>query len=183
MKYYEVLHNFDLPKRGNLDYYEIRDFNYALIKKPKEVRELPEYVRLFARDKDLPLNDFPNNHLGWYIVSDRLFSHVEPLITMNIKIFHAPIQITESAKRIRGYSIIQVLKEIDCINWRESDPSVDTGFLHRFKVLTLDSSAIRDQDLFMAKGFRGTAICSQRFVDCVTAHAGTGLYFHEVRTT
>lgn len=183
MKYYEVRHDFDLPKRGNLDYYEIRDFDYSLLNDPVELKEIPSYVRLFVKERDLPLNDFPNNHLSWYVISDRMGAALRPLIKMNVKLFDASIQVTESASRVEGYSVMQILKEVDCINWPRSSPSKDSGHIHSFQSLTLNESNIGEHNLFMAKGFIGTAICSQRFVDCVTAHAGTGLYFHEVRTT
>jgi len=182
MRYYEVRHDFDLPKRGNLDYYEIRDFDYSLLNDPVELNEIPSYVRLFVKEQDLPLNDFPNNHLSWYVISNRMIAALRPLIKMNIKLFDVSIQMTESAAYIEGYSVMQILKEIDCINWPKSSPSKDSGNIHSFQTLTLNESNIGEHDLFMAIGFVGTAICSQRFVDCVNAHAGTGLYFHEIQT-
>jgi len=166
--------------------YDSRYFNTPSLYTGKRYEHpLPRDLRLVLDEDEGELEDQLANMLGWVIFSDRLISHLWPLIHDSVQVFPAPIFDPLTQKEVHGYQILNVIKVVDCIDVEYSVPQTDTdgrrrGFIeycvdpgkaagaHMFKYMDppdhVDSGVTCSN--FLAKHLAGRGFTGLAFLRC-----------------
>jgi hypothetical protein len=143
---------------------------------------LPPVLRYYAVNMLEP-EDFPRTGTGQhFLVSDRIVNILKSLNVPGIDYYESEI-IRPNGEVIKGYSTLNILNLLDCIDKEKSQFSIikyGPAKVYKFKQLCLDHSKIPHQlKLFKVKG-KFLIIADQLIKDAFKAEKITGVYFKPI---
>lgn len=107
--------------------YDLGDFDDSPLWQGRPLgRKLPKSVKLLVSEKTP--SDLLGNPLAWTIVSERLLHLLQPFVTeQDIEVLKPNILLDRSSKRVKGYSILNVLRSIDATHLAFGQPKPTVG--------------------------------------------------------
>jgi hypothetical protein len=146
---------------------------------------LPPDVRLRLAPGKKPLADYPGNPLGWPIMSKRLVKALWPFIKDSVQLIPALLYERNSVQLVTGYSIVNVLKILDCIDVSRSVPWYDGKRLGGFDEMCIDPERTNKEHIFHCrippKGVDYGVTCSYDLVKSLVGKHFTGMAFLRCR--
>ncbi len=142
----------------------------------------PDDFRLLVPEGAGPIADHVGNPLSWTIISDRLASHLWPLIETSVQAYSAPLYEMKSRRRIDGYKIINVTNVIDCVDKERSVPLDDEDdTVIDYAEVCIDATKAGDAHMFkysVNTDYVSTSvICGYELVKSLVGKGFTGLAF------
>ena len=124
--------------------YDLGDFDHTMLWKSHHVPEsLLQRVKLFLTMGEAA--DYVANPLSWPICSSRLVAAASTTIEKDCQILAAPLVDQETWKRVGGFHVLNVMRQVACLDLERSDISYDEEHAnHIFMVydIVLDKSKI-----------------------------------------
>jgi hypothetical protein len=146
---------------------------------------LPPDVRLRLEPGSNPLADYPGNALGWPIMSERLVKALWRFIKDSVQLIPAPLYERNSDELVTGYSIVNVLKILNCIDVSRSVPWYDGKRLGGFYEKCIDPKRTKKEHIFHCrippKGVDYGVTCSYDLVKSLVGKRFTGMAFLRCR--
>ncbi len=137
----------------------------------------PIRITLTKSTRDLP--DLIQGPYTYIIASDRLRDLFEELEPSHVQFF--PVDLAAGSKTIARYHFVQVLDNVDAIDWKssrlESYPE-DKYAIVRVKKLALKSRAIARRNAFRVQGLEADLFVSEQFRQRVSDASITGMRFN-----
>ena len=177
----------DIQTRVIKDYdFDPGKFNYLqLIDGTFFKGKLPSDVRLRLQPGSKPLADYLANPLGWPVMSKRLIKALSPFIKDSVQLIPAPLYEKNSKRLVAGYSIVNALKIIDCIDVARSVPWYDGKKLGGFYETCIDPARTNKEHIFHCRipprGVDYGIVCSYDLVKSLVGKAFKGMAFLRCR--
>ena len=153
--------------------YEMGDFQLVLLWDGAEIEEIPNFVRLFANNCDVPI-DYVGNPISWMVCIKSFADIISYIAADDVQVFNAPIICEDNGLPIEGYKIINPIKRIECM-----DPRYATRIVTN--MVLLEEKIPIETNLFRVHENPYAVTISEKVVKSLNENQLKGYYIHPLK--
>ena len=153
--------------------YEMGDFPLYLLWDAVVIEEIPNFVRLYAKNCKSP-TDYVGNPISWIICSPDFLNIIRSVAAHDMQVFDAPIVCEGTGEFIEGYKIINPIKRIECMDLEHPAHSVT-------KMILVEAKIPIEVNLFRVHERPNAVIVSDQVARALKESSAKGYILHPLK--
>jgi hypothetical protein len=185
-QYFSLILDSERDDLASVIDYEIDSFDPTVFWRGQEYCcSIPAAVRLYVNDADVVSPDFLGNPLSWPIFSERLVKLSWELLKSDVKLFDAPLVSRANNQRLPGFSIVNTLRQVECLDLTKSVVSYSEEEerivgIHKYAVIA--EKVPSGLHIFRPTEWEHALIVSDEFVDSLRGKGLLGVALQNTKT-